>query len=84
MYARWKTAALNASGTLGTSLELHPFSGDLSLSSDKQYTPRLGCHEVIYGVRRVIEMSDRENQSRKSGRLTGAREFARIFVPRYG
>lgn len=34
MYARWKIAALNASGTLGTSLELHPFSGDLRLSSD--------------------------------------------------
>lgn len=44
---------------LGTSLELHPFSGDLSLSSDKQYTPHLRCHEVINGVCQVIGMSGR-------------------------
>lgn len=62
MYARWKIAALNASGTLGTSLELHPFSGDLGLSSDKRYIPR--CYQVIYGVRRVIEMSRRPWKSK--------------------
>lgn len=64
MYARRKIAALSARGTLGTSLELHPFSGDLSLSSDKQYTPRLRCHEVIYGVCRVIGMSGRPWKSK--------------------
>lgn len=76
---------LKAGETLDTSLELHPFSGDLSLSSDKQYTPRLRCHEVIYGVCRVIGrwVGDRENQSHRSRRFTGAREFARIFLLRY-
>ena len=38
MYLRWKIAALNASGTLGTPLELHPFSRETSVSSDKLYT----------------------------------------------
>jgi len=64
MYARRKIAALSANGTLGTSLELHPFSWDLSLSSDKQYTPRLRYHEVIYGVCRVIGMSGRPWKSK--------------------
>lgn len=38
MYQRWKIAELNASGTLGTPLELHPFSRETSASSDKLCT----------------------------------------------